>query len=354
MRRQHPLSETLAQPILERYFALAGLAKQLGTVNTADILDILAPEAGNVDSVIAFALETNSNPRAAIAAAADWADLFRYSGQGSEHLVHRALEVARTLGDSESIGICSYALGILANTSRGPESLSLFREAETHFRLSGNLAKQLLAARAAITWEQPEDGVLVVGERIVLQAEQLNNPTLLGMSLLSLGLRYKDLGMTPRALQLFARVPFVCPDQVSVVAIGTLFLTEHALESCRYEAVDKLRDMLPLLRRSCSKVYLCQCELMVGDILQEQGDFVGASERFRSCLDAARSSSHTMLESRAYSHLARSFMALGNMEDANEALQTATGLPDSGWTGPRVESLCGRGEWAALIGDSAA
>lgn len=129
MQQNHPPPREHIQVLEKHYMDLAARAASVGTAeNSADLVQELSPEVGNIQTVLDRILEHESGRRDAIQAAAHLAHFNKYTLTGSLLTLVRAAENAQKIGDDPLRAEC------VLHLARGAHDMGNMKQAKAQYQ----------------------------------------------------------------------------------------------------------------------------------------------------------------------------------------------------------------------------
>jgi tetratricopeptide (TPR) repeat protein len=249
-RRRYPPQQEDLDRAVAFYINLASLGERVGWEQGEVAIERLAPETGNVESMILTRLQ-QPDPEPAIEAALSWGRFFRFTGLGSAGPLTRALDMARTSENQQQEARCLETLGDIAlDRSDHDTACERYEQALSLYRKVGDLLGEAICIARL--------GEVALGRSDHDTARE----------------RYEQ------ALPLFRKVGSLLGEANCIENLGNIALdrSDHDTARERYE------QALPLFRKVGSLLGEANCIKSLGDIAVKEGDQEDARRLFEESL----------------------------------------------------------------------
>jgi len=332
LRRLRPPQPEDHLRLVAHFLDLARLGDRVGAEGGAEAARRLEAELGNLEAILAGALEV-ADPEPAIGAALALGEFERFTGIGGSALLDQAAAAARKAGSVRLEARCLYARANLALArsdhdgarSRYEEALPLYRQAGSVLG-EANCIKNL----GNIALERSDhDGARSRYEEALPLYRRAGN--MLGeanciQSLGDIALRRSDQhGARSRyeeALPLFRRVGDVLGEANCIQGLGDIALarSDHDGARSRYE------EALSLYRRVGDVLGEANCIKCLGNIALERSDHDGARSRYEEALPLFRRLGHVLGEANCFKSLGDIALARSDHDGARSRYEEALPL----------------------------
>jgi tetratricopeptide (TPR) repeat protein len=332
LRRIQPPQPEDRQRLIAHFVELALSAEIVGWAGGAEVAQRLAAEQGNLETILAAAME-ETDPAPAIKAAVAGAKLQQFTGLGGPALLEAALGAARKAGQASLEAECLQALGDLAQArshydtarTRYQDALPLFREAGDPVREANcimSLGKIAVArsehdaARARFQEALP----LYHGAGDALG--EANCILFLGMIAVARSEHDAARARFQEALPLYRGVGDPLGEANCIQGLGYIALarSEHDTARARFQ------EALPLYRGVGDLLGEANCILGLGDVARARSEHDTARARYDEALALYRRLGRVLGEAACIQRLGTIALARSELDAARARYQEALSL----------------------------
>ncbi|KAJ7285659.1 hypothetical protein C8J57DRAFT_643858 [Mycena rebaudengoi] len=333
--------------VLTYYMGLAGLSSDLGGPHGQDIVKRLAPEIGNLHSIVNLTLEsteespktTNDMMRAAIRAAIDLSKFIRYTRLGNPETLRAARIAANVLGDQGLRADVLYHLAWINIGDQNWEHERLCREALRLYEESGNISGQaestwLLGQIYKATKRQKECKALYE-KALALSIESQNKTESYSarycqakcLSCLSEMVFYQGDVDTSETLSQQALTLFREVENLTNIGLTLYWLGRIAIfRGNPSDAYVKYEEAAEIFKQAGAPFQLGRILISKGDSAMDRCDFASAQRDYNEAITVFRESGFAQSGIAAYAHMSLGTVAslLYNYPEANRHLGDAS------------------------------
>lgn len=336
MLSYYPPSDTLAGGVYDYYFGLAELVFKAGVDTSGyEAVTSISPELENVQSVVRYALHHSSDLRPAVRAAVCMSRLYNDTGMGGPSLMTEALIVSRREGMDDQTAALLHQWALMScNTSMSGDPEALFTESRELHEKQGNV-DGVIDLTLHLSWYVPPTEALETCQRMRDLAESRGDRWRVARCDQALCRVYERMGDRHRARDYL---------DSSVAILRAEYPTEHRqLGWCIFRqgdiasdcgdtalAVEKMRESIPILRRSGYLLGLATAEFLLGDTLLRQGYVSQAIPYLEAALKSCRIGGLARREVTCILGLASAHLVMGDHDQAERVLQNADDLVRGG------------------------
>ncbi|EJD36533.1 hypothetical protein AURDEDRAFT_188369 [Auricularia subglabra TFB-10046 SS5] len=329
MLSRHPPSDSLARGVYDYYFNLAELVFKAGVDTSGyEAVSSISPELENVQSVIRHALNHSSNLRPAVRAAVCMSRLYNDTGMGGPSLMTEALAVSRREGMDDQTAALLHQWALMScNTSMPGDPETLFTESRALHERLGNV-EGVIDLTLHLSWYVPPGAALATCQEMRDLAEARGDRWRVARCDQALCRVYERLGDRHRAREyLDSSVEIIraeYPKEYRQLGWG-IFRQGDIASDCGdiAVAVEKMRESIPILRRSGYLLGLATAEFMLGDTLLRQGYVSQAVPHLESALRSCRTGGLSRREITCLLGLTSAHLLMGDHDQAERVLQSA-------------------------------
>ncbi|EJD36518.1 hypothetical protein AURDEDRAFT_174385 [Auricularia subglabra TFB-10046 SS5] len=360
----HAPGQELLDALYAHYFGLADLLQQVGMPRSPEVVATVAPEVGNLESVIRHALAHAADPVPALQATLHMCKLIINAGIGSPGLLHAALPVARRAQLDDVTAELLFKWSSMSHGTSFPgDPEALLREALALYERTRNVRGIIDCTLHLIPFGSPSEGIanglraretalqLRPGDwRRVARCEQ-STAAAYDRAKKVRGSRACHL----RALEGLQRAP--APEkETRLVGYSMMCLAEYDfVEGAVPRGIARVRAALPVLHAADYAVGVGNAERILGCMLLEQGaDVRAAAEHLERAVATFHASGYTRNEGVALTYLVHARLAGDDGEAALKALGDAAHIVQfigESWALGRGLLLHARGALAKWQGD---